>query len=93
MERKHLFDDPANVRKLLGGFFVLCGLLLLVDLVDLAGRLLGVETLAFKARRHYGAEGWFGFYGVYGFVGCVLLVIAAKGLRRLVMREEDYYDR
>jgi hypothetical protein len=38
-------------------------------------------------------DGWFGFYGVYGFVACVSLVVAAKGLRRIVMRPEDYYER
>jgi hypothetical protein len=38
-------------------------------------------------------DGWFGFFGVYGFVACVSLVIAAKGLRRIVMRPEDYYER
>ncbi|MDA0229933.1 MAG: hypothetical protein O3B21_07070 [Proteobacteria bacterium] len=38
-------------------------------------------------------EGWFGFYGFYGFVACVALVFAAKVLRKLVMRPEDYYDR
>ncbi len=38
-------------------------------------------------------EGWFGFYGFYGFVACVTLVLAARLLRRLVMRREDYYDR
>ncbi|MGD8319309.1 MAG: hypothetical protein PVJ02_02605 [Gemmatimonadota bacterium] len=32
------------------------------------------------------------FYPLYGFVGIVILVLAAKGLRRLVMRPEDYYD-
>ena len=38
-------------------------------------------------------DGWFGFYGIYGFVSCVSLVLAAKGLRRIVMRPEDYYGR
>lgn len=33
-----------------------------------------------------------GFYPVYGFVGCVLLVLVAKELRKIVMRSEDYYD-
>jgi hypothetical protein len=37
-------------------------------------------------------DGWFGFYGLYGFVACVALVLAAKLLRRVVMRREDYYD-
>ena len=35
----------------------------------------------------------FGFYGIFGFVACVGLVLAAKVLRRIVMRPEDYYDR
>ena len=38
-------------------------------------------------------EGWFAFYGWYGFISCFFLVIAARGLRKLVMRDEDYYDR
>jgi hypothetical protein len=33
------------------------------------------------------------FYGLYGFVSCVLLVVAAKELRKVLMRSEDYYDR
>ena len=32
-----------------------------------------------------------GFYAVFGFGACVLLVLAAKALRRLLMRPEDYY--
>ena len=38
-------------------------------------------------------EGWFGFYALYGFVACVLLVLVAKQLRKILMRDEDYYDR
>ena len=33
----------------------------------------------------------FGFYAWFGFVACVGLVLAAKGLRRILMRPEDYY--
>ena len=32
-----------------------------------------------------------GFYAIFGFGACVLLVLAAKALRRLLMRPEDYY--
>jgi hypothetical protein len=42
---------------------------------------------------HFGFEGWFAFYGVFGFLSCFVLVTAARGLRKLVMRDEDYYDR
>ena len=40
----------------------------------------------------FAIEHWFGFYGIFGFVACVALVLAAKELRRLLMRSEDYYD-
>lgn len=33
-----------------------------------------------------------GFYGFYGFVACVSLVLAARALRRVLMRSEDYWD-
>ena len=32
------------------------------------------------------------FYPLYGFIALVGVVMAAKGLRRLVKRDEDYYD-
>ena len=39
-----------------------------------------------------GADAFFGFYGLYGFIGSVFLVLAAKQLRKLLKRSEDYYD-
>jgi hypothetical protein len=61
------------------GVAALCALLLAVDpLVEKHG--------------HYAAENWIGAYGLYGFVSCVLLVLAAKELRKLIRRREDYYD-
>ncbi len=41
---------------------------------------------------HYSFEEWPGFHAIYGFVSCVILVIAATQMRKLVMRDEDYYD-
>ena len=41
---------------------------------------------------HYAFETWFGFHGFYGFVSCVALVLAAKELRKILMRDDDYYD-
>ena len=73
-------DRPENVRKVYLAVWVACGLLLLVELfIDKHGEV--------------GIEHWFGFHGFYGFVACVGLVLAAKLLRRLVIRPEDYYDR
>ena len=78
-ERNHFFDDPANVKKVLRVFYVICAVLLLAD---------------FALHRHvyHAWEGLWGFYALYGFVACVLLVLIAKEMRKLLMRGEDYYD-
>ena len=78
-ERERFLDRPKNVARLLWGFTVLCVLVLIVD---------------FFYHRHttHGWEEMWGFYGIFGFIGIVVLVQAAKGLRRLVMRDEDHYE-
>ena len=78
-EKRHLFDDPANVRRLLYGFYAVCAVLLVLDLVH---------------HRHvvHAWESLFGFYALFGFVACVALVLIAKEMRKLLMRDEDYYD-
>jgi hypothetical protein len=79
-EKKYLFDNPKNVKILLGSFYVSLVVLLLI------------EFLLHK-HPHFGWEAWPEFFAVYGFVACVVLVIVAKYfLRPLVKRDEDYYD-
>jgi hypothetical protein len=82
-ERRHVFDDPRNVRLLIRVFFACCAFLLLLDLV--------VHRHASFTGGELRQETWFGFYGFYGFLACVLLVMVAKGLRRVLGRAEDYY--
>lgn len=78
-DKQYLFDNPANVRRVIRGLLAVCLVLLGLD---------------FVIHRHVSHpwEGVFGFYAVYGFVGCVVLVLLAKVLRKIVMRTEDYYD-
>lgn len=79
-ERRYWLDDKRNVDKVWYGVIAICALLFAAD--------------AFYHKHVVvPAEGWFGFYGIYGFVACVFLVLAARGLRRLLMRSEDYYDK
>ena len=76
--KKYWLDEPRNVRKIVWAVVVVCVLVVLGDLL-------------YAKHPHFAVEGWFGFYGFYGFVCCVFLVLAAKGLRRILMRREDYY--
>lgn len=52
-----------------------------------------VEHHSFGGHKHghYAFEMVPAFHAVYGFAGCVGLVLAARVLRLLVMRDEDYY--
>lgn len=78
-EKKYLFDDPKNVTRLLRGFYAICIVLVVVD---------------FFVHRHIYMD-WENvpaFYAIYGFIACVLLVLLAKLMRKVVMRKEEYYD-
>ncbi len=75
-----IFDNPENVKRLRKGFFVALVLVLVAELfVDMHGE--------------FAVEHFFGFYAVYGFISYVFLIFAAKLLRTILMRKEDYYDR
>ena len=79
-ERRYWLDNPRNVDKLVYGLYGVCALLILIDLL---------------VPKHgpFPIEHYFGFYGIFGFVACVGLVLAAKAMRTILIRPEDYYDR
>lgn len=78
-KRKYWLDDPTNVRRIIWGLVTVCILVAAADLF-------------YEKHVPYRFEHWFGFDGVFGFVSCVFLVLAAKQLRKVLKRDEDYYD-
>ena len=76
---KHLFDDPRNVKLGIRALYALCAVLFVFDIF-------------FHRHIAHPFEALFGFYSVYGFVACVLLVLIAKEMRKLFMRDERHYD-
>jgi len=79
LAKRFLWVDSATaVQKVITGLGVLCAVLFLLDLV---------------AHRHAYApgEGLPGFYVVVGFVAFTLIVLGAAGLRKLILRNENYY--
>jgi hypothetical protein len=77
--KKHMFDNPRNIKRVIYGLYIVCGLSVFAE---------------FFIHPHvvHPWEALFGFYSLYGFVACVILVLVAKELRKLIMRSEDYYD-
>ena len=79
-ERKRWLDEPRNVTKIYYGVIALCVASVAADLF-------------YEKHGHFAAENVIGAYGIYGFVSCVVLVLAAKELRKLLKRDEDYYEK
>ena len=40
----------------------------------------------------YPWEGWPGFYAIFGFVAFAGIVLLGKQLRRVIRRDDDYYN-
>jgi hypothetical protein len=78
-EKKHIFDDPKNIRRLLILFFIFLGFLLAAELFIHKHTAFNVERAPF-------------FYAAYGFMAYVVLIRIAKFLRLLLMRKESYYE-
>ena len=72
-------DEPRNVTLLVRILTVVC-----VALV--------VSDLFYHKHAHFPWEEWFGIYGFFGFAAFFFIVMAGKQLRKVLMRDEDYYD-
>ena len=78
-EKERFLDKQENVDRLLWGTTIVGVLLLLVDFF-------------FHRHVYHPWENLWGFYGLFGAVAMLVLVQLAKWLRKLVMRNEDYYE-
>ncbi len=74
------FEKKRNVRKIIWALVIICVGLFFAD---------GL----YHKHPYFAAENIFGFYAIYGFVMCVGLVLGAKWMRTILMRDEDYYDK
>lgn len=94
---EHDFTGPLSpgVALFIKVFVSIAIVLFLLDLVvdrSHGGGEHGAEAPATDAHHSYVTiDSLPGFYAVYGFVGCVILVLLAKEMRKVVMRGERYY--
>ena len=54
---------------------------------------LGLADVVFQWRAIIAFEAFPAAYGLFGFVSLAGIIFAGKGLRKVIMRGEDYYDR
>lgn len=76
--RPRWLDEPRNVNRIVYGLYALClGLLVAEPLIH--------------RKDYFAVQDWLGFYAAFGFLAYCGIVGAAKVLRRLLGRREDYY--
>ena len=78
-EQARWLDDPRNVSRIVYALYAACVLLFIAD---------------FFYHKHvkFDFEGWTGFYGWFGFFSYLFIVLSAKQLRKVLRRDESYYD-
>jgi len=76
---RYWLERPGSVRTIIRSLILVCSVVVLADLF-------------YEKHGHYSWENFPGFYAIFGFVSCVALVLAATQLRKVLKRDEDYYD-
>lgn len=77
-DKEYWLDKSHNIKKLIYALYLVCATLIILDFF-------------YEKHGHFEFEHWLGFYAWYGFLSYVGLIFLAKGLRRLLKRNEDYY--
>lgn len=78
-ERRRWLDEPRHVTWLVRALYAACALLLLADFVV-------------HRHAHFRFEELIGFYAAVGFFAYCVIVLSARGLRRWLHRDENYYE-
>ncbi len=78
-EKQYWLDKPSSVDLI---FKVLVGVCVVLFFAD----------LAYHKHGHFDFEEWFAFHAFFGFGAYVFIVLTATQLRKILKREEDYYD-
>jgi len=73
------FYRPKIIQWILRVFYGLCVILVIVDFIIHRHIETSIEKIP-------------AFYAIYGFIACVVLVLIANQMRKLLMRDEHYYD-
>ncbi len=78
-EKKYWLDKPKNINLIVYTLYIVCAALLVADFI-------------YHKHSYFNFENWFGFYAWFGFLAYTFIVMSAKMLRKLIKRNEDYYD-
>ena len=73
-------DNSVIRQRIRNVLYIVCGLLVIADFIIHRHTYMPLEKIP-------------AFYAIYGFIALVGVVLLSKGLRKLVGRDEDYYQK
>jgi len=85
-EDQHWLDKPENVQRMVKATYVLCGLLVLTELLS------HVAPIGLHMHPHFEIDKIPGFYALVGFLAFVIIVKMGELLRKLIQSEGGYGD-
>lgn len=78
-DEKSFFERPKTIRAFIVALVVMAVVLVAADFL-------------YEKHALYAAESIAGFYALAGFGSYAVLIVVAKALRKLIKRDEAYYD-
>ena len=78
-ERPRWLDRPESITLIVRALWIACAALV-------------VAEFFYHKHPYFSLDGSFGFYALFGFAAYCFIVFTAKGFRRLIKRDEGYYD-
>lgn len=78
-DKQYWLDKPDNVTKIVKLLWLACLILFVADFV-------------YHKHSYFEFDGAYEFYPILGFAAYCFIVFSAKLLRKLVKRDEGYYD-
>ncbi|MFT6285808.1 MAG: hypothetical protein ACJA09_000543 [Alcanivorax sp.] len=75
----HWLVKPATIRRLWWTFSVILALTV-------------IAQFKWGAKGYFGIDGWPGFAALYGFLACLIMVLVAKLLGKVLKRDQRYYS-
>ncbi|MEM7256985.1 MAG: hypothetical protein AAF404_06315 [Pseudomonadota bacterium] len=78
-EKSYWLDQPGNIRLIVWALVAVCAALVVFDFF-------------YKKYGHFDFEYWPAFYAWYGFLSYCAIVLSAKQLRKILSRDENYYE-
>ena len=88
--KTYWLDKPSSVRLIIIGLVVMCVVSFIIPTA--MDMMADPHHHGEDSHRAFDYENIYGFHAFFGFCAYAFIVLTAKGLRKVLMRPEEYYE-